>query len=286
MAESFLSAAASAGLILVAMAVVAAIEAVIPLRARGAWSRAHLGPNLALTAITFVTYAGFNVALVATLAWLEPMDFGLLGMLGLPGPIELLLAVVALDLSTWAAHVAMHELPVLWRFHRVHHSDPMLDVTTSLRQHPGESVVRFTALAGAATLLGASPAGFAIYRAWSALQALLEHSNIRVPVRLDRLLALLVVTPNMHKVHHSRVRQETDTNYGNILSLFDRLFSTFTPSERGVGVAYGLEGHDDPATQTTAGLLGLPFRSRAPAAPARMARAGAVPSHAGSPGQG
>jgi sterol desaturase/sphingolipid hydroxylase (fatty acid hydroxylase superfamily) len=154
----------------------------------------------------------------------------------------------------------MHRVPTFWRFHRVHHSDPVVDVTTSIRQHPGEGVIRYTFVAAFAFALGASPGAFAVYRSWSALNALLEHANVRVPPWLDSVLSLVTTWPNMHKVHHSRTATETNTNYGNIFSLFDRLFSTFTPSERGVNVSSGLDGFDDPAAQTTAGLLGMPFR--------------------------
>jgi sterol desaturase/sphingolipid hydroxylase (fatty acid hydroxylase superfamily) len=168
--------------------------------------------------------------------------------------------IVALDCSAYLAHRALHASLVLWRFHRVHHSDPAVDVTTTIRQHPGEGLVRYAFMAAAALAVGATPGGFAIYRAWSALHGLLEHANVRTPRRLDTLFILVVTTPNMHKVHHSRTAAETNTNYGNIFSLFDRLFATFTPSARGTHVVYGLDGFDDAATQTTGGLLALPFR--------------------------
>jgi len=165
-----------------------------------------------------------------------------------------------LDFSFYVAHVSMHRIPALWRFHRVHHSDPVVDVTTTIRQHPGEGVIRYAYMAAFACALGASPGAFAVYRSWSALNGLLEHANVRVPPWLDSVLSLVTTWPNMHKVHHSRTATETNTNYGNIFSLFDRLFSTFTPSKRGVNVSYGLDGFDDPAAQTTAGLLAMPFR--------------------------
>ena len=267
------SSIATMGWILAAMALVAALEAAIPLRARGRWGRAHLGPNLGLTLLTFVTYALLGGALVAALAWLQALGFGLLPRLALPPTLGVLAAVAALDLSTWAAHATMHARPGFWRFHRVHHSDPAVDVTTTLRQHPGETLIRFAFLFAAAAALGASPAAFAIYRAASALNGLLEHANLRLPPRLDGLLSLVFVTPNMHKVHHSRAQQETDTNYGNLFSIFDRLFSTFTPTRRGLDVVYGLEGFDDPAAQTTLGLLALPLRDDEAGipAPARLA---------------
>jgi len=246
--------------ILVSMAVLASIETVIPLRARGRWNHDHLGPNLALTFLTFATNLVFNLALVLTLTWLRSIDFGLLARMAPESRMAGVISILALDFSFYAAHRAMHWIPGFWRFHRVHHSDPAVDVTTTIRQHPGESVIRYGFLGAFAIALGVSPGAFAIYRIWSVLNGLLEHANIRIPRRLDSLLSLVVTTPNMHKIHHSRVAKETDTNYGNITSLWDRLFFTFTPSERGQGIVYGLDGLDAPALQTTAGLLALPFR--------------------------
>jgi len=255
-----LSSIGTVGVIIAAMAVVALVETVIPLQARGRWNKAHLGPNLTLTFITFATNALLNTALLGTLVWLQARGLGLLQLWTLPPLIGGAIVVLVLDFSFYVAHVAMHRIPAFWRVHRVHHSDPAVDVTTTIRQHPGESMLRYAFLAAFACTLGASPGGFAVYRLWSALNGLLEHANIRVPVWLDGMLSLVTTWPNMHKVHHSRRAEETDTNYGNILSCFDRLFRTFTPSRRGVHIVYGLDGFDSPHTQTTGGLLSVPFR--------------------------
>ncbi len=248
------------GGIAVVMALVAGLETLIPLHARGMWSRRHVAPNLLLTLITFATNAAFNVALVALLEWQEGAGFGLLRVYVLPPPLATATVVLALDFTFYLAHVAMHASPALWRYHRVHHSDPTVDVTTTIRQHPGEGVIRYLFLAAGASAIGAGPGAFAVYRAWSALHGLFEHANVRVPPRLDAAIAWVVTTPNMHKVHHSRRREETNSNYGNIFSLFDRRFSTFTPTARGLSIAYGLAGLDHGNAQTTLGLLALPFR--------------------------
>ena len=258
------------GVILAAMAAVALLETAIPLQARGRWNRAHLGPNLALTFMTFATNVLFNGALVMAL---HSNRFGLLHWFALRPPVTVVIVVVVLDFSFYVAHVAMHRIPSFWRFHRVHHSDPAVDVTTTIRQHPGEGVIRYAFMAAFASALGASPGTFGVYRMWSALNGLLEHANIRVPGWLDRGLSLVTTWPNMHKVHHSRSASETDTNYGNIFSLFDRVFRTFTPARQGANVRYGLDGFDDPVTQTTAGLLAVPFRDTRPSdEPALVAR--------------
>ena len=249
--------------ILGVMAAIAAIELAIPLHARGRRGRAHLAPNLALTFLTFATNAVLNTALLLALDWLESRGFGLLRALDLPPFPASVVAVAALDLSFYAVHVAWHKLPWLWPYHAVHHSDPVVDVTTTIRQHPVESLMRYIAMAAMAIALVPSPAAFTVYRAWSAINGLFEHANLRAPLWLDRLLSLVTTWPHMHKVHHSRRVEQTDTNYGNLFSVWDRLFGTFTPSRQGASVRYGLEGYDDPAVQTTRGLLALPFRRAA-----------------------
>lgn len=267
--DAFLATAfASSNLVSIAffftlMAAVAATETVIPLHARDRRNRAHIAPNLALTAIYFTMNLFFTAALMLTLAWLQTIGFGLLNTTALDPLVAVVAAVVVLDFSAYAVHVAMHETEGLWRFHRVHHSDAVVDVTTSIRQHPGESLVRYAALALFAVALGASPAAFAIYRLWSGIQALVEHANVRLPLWLDDVLALVVTTPNYHKVHHSREARETDSNYGNIFTIWDRLFFTATPARRGPDVGCGLDGLDSPADQSLRGLLALPFRQSA-----------------------
>ncbi|MDZ4866941.1 MAG: sterol desaturase family protein [Alphaproteobacteria bacterium] len=242
------------------MTVIIVAEVLVPLHARGRWNYAHLIPNFVLTATYIATNLFFTAAIVLMLIWVGEIGFGLFNTLQLDPLVEIALAVLILDFQTYAVHVAMHESSGMWRFHRVHHSDPAVDVTTALRQHPGESVIRFASLIVFAVAIGASPVAFAIYRLLSGLQAQFEHANIRVPRRLDSWLSLLVTTPNYHKVHHSRDHAETDSNYGNIFSIWDRLFFTSTPSHHGLDVDYGLEGFDDRRTQSTWGLLALPFR--------------------------
>ncbi len=256
----FLSSLSAVGLILAVMAVLAVIETAIPLHARGRWNRAHLVPNLALTFITFGTNLFMNAALLVALAWFQSKGFGLLHLLALPPLLASVIAVLVLDFSFYGAHVAMHEIPAFWRFHSVHHSDPAVDVTTTIRQHPGESLIRYAVLAAVAIPLGPSVGALAAYRVWSALSGQLEHSNIRCPAWLGDALSLVFTWPHMHKIHHSRDARYTDTNYGNIVSWWDRLFSTFTPARHGTSISYGLDGHDDAASQTTMGLLGAPFR--------------------------
>ncbi len=246
--------------ILIAMTGVALVETLIPLHARDGRSARHLIPNLALTFLTFATNLFFNTALVLALVWLQTFSFGALHKFALAPWQTVAIVVLALDLSFYLVHVAMHKFPGLWRYHQIHHSDAMLDVTTTIRQHPGESVIRYIGLAATAIALGASPAAFMVYRVWSTLQGLLEHANVKLPLAVDTALALFISSPNMHKVHHSRDPRLTDTNYGNITSLWDRVFFTFTPARVGADIDYGLEGLDERRDQGVFGLLAMPWR--------------------------
>jgi sterol desaturase/sphingolipid hydroxylase (fatty acid hydroxylase superfamily) len=252
MTDALLASFSTIPVLLAAMAVAAGVETAIPLRAH-VRSRARVGPNLALSLLTLAIYALLGAALVVALAWLEPRGLGLLGALALPGAAALAVTLLALDLSAYAAHTAMHRFPPLWRFHRLHHSDGFVDVTTSLRQHPVEALIRFSFVTAFAVALGASPAHYAIYRAASAFMALAEHANLRLPLRVDSLLSLAIASPNLHKVHHSRDATFTDTNYGNIFSLWDRIARTFTPARFGTGIAYGLDEGSGVARENSSG---------------------------------
>jgi sterol desaturase/sphingolipid hydroxylase (fatty acid hydroxylase superfamily) len=247
------------GLVVITMSALAVLELAVPLHARGAWNKAHFKPNLALTSITLFTSVFLNSGVVLTLIWLGERDYGLMNGVSLSPLVATTIVVMALDLATYGAHRALHEVPALWRLHRVHHSDPVIDVTTTIRQHPGEGLVRYLVLFVVAAGLGASPAAFGVYRVVSTVTALFEHANVRLPQWLDTALSWVTTWPNAHKVHHSRLPAQTDSNYGNVFSWWDRLFGTFTPSHVGPTVVTGLDETDTPSQQTTRGLLAMPF---------------------------
>ena len=245
---------------LLAITVLSLIELAIPLRPRSGLQNAHLGPNLGLTLMAFLTNFAFNMAMLFALAELQKRGVGLLPVLSLGSVATLALAIIILDFSTYLAHVSMHKMPSLWRYHSIHHSDLALDVTTTSRQHPGESIIRYVFMATTAFALGVPPAVFLTYRFTTSMFGFTIHSNIGIPVWLDTALSWFIVTPNMHKVHHSRSQHLTDTNYGNILSLWDRLFGNFVPSKVGTAINYGLDGFDEPAAQAIGKLLVRPWR--------------------------
>lgn len=251
---------ASILLIVAVMAGVALLEAVVPLVARPAPSRRRT-TNLAMTAQVFLFTFGFTSATaVAAASWPFPSP-GLLAASGLPAGVQILLAVVGLDFAYgYVAHRSLHAIPALWRHHRVHHSDAFVDVTTSYRTHPVEIVWRHLWLFLAAWAVGAPAAAVVIFRVASAVNGILEHANLRIWPALDTLASWVWVTPNMHKVHHSRARHETDSNYGNLFALHDRVLGTFVPTARATSVRYGLDDVDPADVGSFAALLALPWR--------------------------
>jgi sterol desaturase/sphingolipid hydroxylase (fatty acid hydroxylase superfamily) len=144
----------------------------------------------------------------------------------------------------------------------VHHSDAFVDVTTSYRTHPVETAWRHVWLFVMVWALGIPAAAVTVFRVLSAVNAIFEHANIRVRPALDTAASWIWVTPNMHKIHHSREQAETDSNYGNIFTLHDRLFGTFVPTVRAFGVQYGLDDVDPSEVSSFGALLAMPWRSR------------------------
>ena len=236
-----------------------ALESIIPLyRFRSSRVR-HAMPNVVLMLMLVIT----NLSLSFSSAYLADFSvrngIGLFPFLGLPTLAQIIFGVMALDLFAYFAHVLLHKSWLGWQFHRVHHSENAVDVTTAFRQHPGETVWRLLWQLGAIVVFGIPLWVVVVYLILSGLNAELEHANIRLNRRVDWLLRLLIVTPNMHKVHHSRNQRETDSNYSNIFSLWDRLFGSYTSETDFRDLSYGLAGFDVKERQTLSGLLKMPF---------------------------
>lgn len=226
--------------------------------AHAAGGRRRVAANLLLTVLVAPTAAAVTSLGAASMAWAFASG-GLFERAPLPAWQRAVLGIAVLDFVAWVAHVAMHHTAAGWRFHRVHHSDTTVDVTTSLRQHPFETFWRVGLPIPVAAVLGLTPAVVGAHAVLSAVWAQLEHANVRWDGRVERLLRLVFVTPNMHKWHHSRDVRETDTNYGNILSVWDRLFGTRTADEDLARIRYGLDGLDERRVHSLPSLLGLRF---------------------------
>jgi len=251
----------SVALVLAVMAAAGLLETLVPLFARPATPPGRRRANLGMTAQAFLAAFVLNSALAAAALALPLASPGLMAAAGLPAAVQLALGIVALDFAYgYAAHRTMHASSLLWRFHRVHHSDAFVDVTTSFRTHPVELAWRYLWLFAAVWALGVPAAAVAVFRALSAVNGVLEHANVRLKPALDAALSRVWVTPQMHKVHHSRDPRETDTNYGNLLAVHDRLLGTFVPTERAFSVSYGLDDVDPAEAQSLAALLAMPWR--------------------------
>lgn len=166
----------------------------------------------------------------------QTRGWGLLNQIQLPDWIAVFSAVLIFDFAIWLQHLITHKVPLLWRLHRVHHADPDLDVTTAIRFHPVEIALSMGLKVGLVYALGAPPLAVLIFEILLNATALFTHSNIRLPIAMDRIMRLVLVTPDMHRVHHSVHRDEHDSNYGFALSIWDRTLGTYIAQPR--------EGHD------------------------------------------
>src|SRR5262245_21628460 len=220
----------------------------------------RVSTNLALTVTTLV-WNGLLIWTAAALALALSLDGpGLMTRLGIPYVAQVVGGFVVLDFSFgYLAHRAMHVSPALWRAHKIHHSDPFVDATTTFRNHPIEGWWRFLCLLVPIWVLAVPAEAVALQKLLTVINGVLEHANIRLWPSVDRALSLVWVTPAMHKIHHSRARIETDSNYGIILSIYDRAFRTFPPIERARTVTYGLDDVDPAEARSLPKLLVMPF---------------------------
>lgn len=186
---------------------------------------------------------------------------GIFNILILPDWLKIILSVLVLDLVIYLQHVLFHFLPTLWRLHRMHHVDLDIDVTTGNRFHPLEIVISIGIKLAAVALLGPPAIAVIIFEVVLNASAQFNHGNVRIPERIDRLLRLFVVTPDMHRVHHSVIPRETNSNFGFNVPWWDRLLGTYRaqPEQGHLGMTIGLKEYRDPAKLSLGRLLLLPF---------------------------
>ncbi len=203
----------------------------------------------------------FPILAIGMAALAAERGWGLLNAYAPPYWLALALSVVVLDLAIYLQHVTFHAVPVLWRLHMVHHTDLDFDVTTALRFHPIEIVLSMVIKLAVVSVLGAPPLAVLIFEVALNGSAMFNHGNVRLPLPLDRILRLFVVTPDMHRVHHSALAPETNSNFGFNLPWWDRLFGTYRdqPAAGHADMAIGLEHYRRDAELTFPRLLGLPF---------------------------
>ena len=201
--------------------------------------------------------AAVGVALVAQVG-----GWGLLPALDAPSWLAIIIAVIALDLAIYLQHVLFHAVPVLWRLHRMHHADLEIDVTTGARFHPIEILLSMAIKLGVVAALGAPAVAVLIFEVLLNATSMFNHGNVRLPLRLDRVVRWLVVTPDMHRVHHSILPRETNSNFGFNLAWWDRLFGTYRaqPQAGHGGMTIGIEQFRDPRELRLDRMLWQPFR--------------------------
>lgn len=227
------------------------------LRSRGRLR--HAMHNLAIAIFNTVLMGLlFGSATVLVAQWTVQNGYGLLHLRELPSALQLVLAVALLDAWLYAWHRANHRFPLLWRFHRTHHADNEMDVTTATRFHFGEHLGASVLRIGLIPLLGFELWHLLIFETLVVGMTMFHHANISLG-RWDAPLRCLIVTPFMHKVHHSRWRPETDSNYSILFSFWDRLFQSFRMREDCSTIELGLDDFNDPRWQTFGGMLTTPF---------------------------
>ncbi len=187
--------------------------------------------------------------------------WGLLALVDLPLWVEILIAFLLLDMLIYAQHIAFHKVPILWRFHKVHHADRDLDVTSGARFHPAEAIISMAYKLLCIALIG--PVAFAVFLFEVVLNAasMFNHANVRLPLGMDRALRLFIVTPDMHRVHHSVIERETNSNYSFFLTLWDRMFRTYLaqPEKGHDGMTIGLSEYQDSKPANLFWSLFVPF---------------------------
>ena len=252
---------AGAGLV---FAVMALWEWAAPRRLLAAGRRPRWPGNLGILAVDIVAVrllvpiTAVGVALIAA-----ERGWGLFALIDPPFWVAFVVGVVALDLIIYAQHYVFHHVPLLWRLHRMHHADVDIDVTTGLRFHPLEILISLAIKIAAVLALGVPALAVVAFEVLLNATSMFNHSNVALPAWLDRLARWIVVTPQMHQVHHSIVRAETDSNFGFNLPWWDRLFGTYRaePAAGEDGVVIGLPVFRDVAERRLVRLLTQPFRA-------------------------
>ena len=202
----------------------------------------HAGVNFMFTVMHLIIHTALAILIVLLSDWCLNQNFGIVYWVNANVLLSVIIGVLALDFSSWLVHLVMHKVPVLWRFHLIHHSDTNVDVTTGLRHHPGDSLLRGVFFMLLIFISGAPMYSVMIYQTMVVMSTAFTHANINLPKQIDKTLSFFIVSPNMHKVHHHWKQPFTDTNYGAVFSFWDRLSGTFSKLDT-KDIKYGLDKH-------------------------------------------
>lgn len=217
--------------------------------------------NILLTAVNIVVMGAIPVSVIAAADFAQAQQIGLAHAAGLPFAAAFAIGFLGRAFLSWGTHLLNHKIPFLWAIHRVHHADTKLDVSTTVRFHPLEFVFTAPATLAGVVAFGVPPVAVLIYELMDASVTVFSHSNVRLPWWIDRPLSLIIVTPDVHRVHHSSHQPETDSNYGAVLTIWDRLLGTYRrkPGEALAVQENGLVEVQDARSRNPLWLLILPF---------------------------
>ncbi len=237
------------------------LERFVPLRKATHALLARLAVNLTLGALAIITAAAVvRPAVLSVMRMASHTSFGLLQLVSMPIPLQFVIGFLLMDLTFYYWHLANHQVPLLWRFHNVHHIDPDLDVSTAVCFHIGEVALsagfRFIQM----LLIGVSPGIYAAYEAVFQANTLFHHSNVRLDIRVERWMNTVLVTPRMHGIHHSQVQEETTANFSVVFPWWDRLHRTLRLNIPQSAIAIGIPGYSAPEDNTLWHTLSMPFR--------------------------
>lgn len=235
------------------------IEAIIPLKKFGYHKWRHAGVNFVFLSTTMAINVIFGLATVGIFNWIAIHEFGILYLIDWPIWLELLIAILIFEFfAQYLVHFLLHKIKWMWKMHMVHHSDTKVDATTGTRHHPGDFLLREIFALIAVFISGAPIAFYFFYRICTVFFTYMTHANIYLPIWLDKPLSFVFITPNMHKFHHHYQRPWTDSNFGNIFSIWDRLFGTMTYDDP-KKIRYGLDVLEDTNDEDIGFQFKLPF---------------------------
>ena len=245
------------------LALFLSMEAIVPLFKMDYNKLRHAGINLTFTLITLIVNLFGALLIAAAVDFNLENETGILHFFQDLSPwFYVILGLILLDLiGAWLIHWIEHKVKWMWKFHLIHHTEPSVDVTSGLRHHPGENIFRLIFTTIAVLITGASLGLVMLYQSISAFFAALTHANIQVPGWIDKPLAWVFVTPHFHKIHHHYIQPHTDSNYGNIFSIWDHLFRTVTSMGNMDDLVYGIDTHMSPEENSSIkNLLMIPFQ--------------------------
>lgn len=240
-----------------------AVERLFPLRERRRSFFPRLAVNLVLSAVTFLIASKLvTPATLATVEWTSTKPFGLLAFFPLHPLAHAVLGLLLMDLAFYYWHLANHRVHFLWRFHNVHHIDPDLDISTAVRFHFGEVFLSTAFRIVQVAVIGVSASTYFLYEIGFQANTFFQHSNVRLPIGIERLLNKVLVTPRMHGIHHSAVENETNSNYSTVLSWWDRLHGTLRLNVPQSHITIGIPAYLRPEDNTIGNCLTLPFHKQ------------------------